>query len=148
MDIPYFGHGMQITYFVKNLLRCVHGGYLWLDPKVSIDDDLIHHFTGLPMEGDDPTSLFGDKHGDREVVLQVVVQYNTTRGVQGLRVDWINDPFVRFGAQFISSKLLCNNIPNEVSAGCIHAATKCAMGVTMSWAHFLVEEFRVDCLEA
>lgn len=77
-----------------------------------------------------------------------MMQYDTTRGVRGLRVDMINDPILCFGAQLLASKLLHNNIPNGVSMGCIRAITKCSMGVTMSWAHFLAEEFRVDCLES
>lgn len=67
MDIPHFGHNMKITYCVKSLLSCVHGGYLWLDPKVSIDVELIHYITRLLMDGEDPTSLFVDKHSYREV---------------------------------------------------------------------------------
>jgi len=63
-------------------------------------------------------------------------------------VEMINDPAVHFGTQLWESKLLWNNKPNEVSVSCILAAAKCAMDVTMSWVHFLVEEFRVDCLEA
>lgn len=52
--IPHFGRGNYITYCVKTLLSCVHGGYLWLNPKVSIDAKLIHWITRLPMEGEDP----------------------------------------------------------------------------------------------
>jgi len=100
------------------------------------------------MEGEHPTSLFTDKHGDQEVVAQVMTQYNTTRGAHGLRVDMINDRVVRFGVQLLARKLLCNNQPNEVSVRCIPVATKCAMEVTMSWAHFLADEFKVDYLQA
>jgi len=73
------------------------------------------------------------------------MQYNMTRGVQGLKVELINDPAMRFCVQLLASKLpLRNNMPNEVSVHCICVAAKCATGVTMSWAHFLAEEFRID----
>lgn len=39
-------------------------------------------------------------------------------------------------------------MPNEVNAGWIRATAKCCMGVTMPWAHFLVEEFMIDYFEA
>lgn len=37
LDIQHFGRSNYITYCVKMLLSCVHGGYLWLNPNVSID---------------------------------------------------------------------------------------------------------------
>lgn len=100
------------------------------------------------MIGEDPAPLFADKRTDKTVAAQVTVQHGATRGKRGLKVDEIKDKAAWFGMQLLAGKLLRNQRPNEVSAGCIRAAAKCAMGVTMSWAHFLVEEFRVDFLEA
>ena len=57
LDILHFGWSMFITNCVKTLLSCVHGDYLWLDPPVSIDAELIHRITGLPMVGEDPTII-------------------------------------------------------------------------------------------
>lgn len=76
------------------------------------------------------------------------MQYDIIRSVRDLKVELINDPTMRFGAQLLTRKLLRGNRPNKVSAGCVCAVEKCAMGVTISWAHFLVEEFKIDCLEA
>jgi hypothetical protein len=45
---PTFGRSNEINACVNMLLRCVHGGYLWLDRPVSIDIDLIVCITGLP----------------------------------------------------------------------------------------------------
>lgn len=71
-DIPHFGHSMYITICVKTLLSCVHGGYLWLDPPVLIDVELINRITGLPMVGEDPAPLFAYKRSDKTVVAQIV----------------------------------------------------------------------------
>jgi hypothetical protein len=46
-EIPHFGQSKKIDSCVKVLLRCDHGGTLWLDPLVSIDTTLIVHITGL-----------------------------------------------------------------------------------------------------
>jgi hypothetical protein len=40
------------------LLRCVHGGYIWLDRLVSIDTDLIVCITSLPWQDKNPTLFF------------------------------------------------------------------------------------------
>jgi len=98
LDIPHFGQGAKITYCIKTLLSCVRGGYLWLDRKISIDFALIHRITGLPMEGEDPTSMFSDKHRDRDMAACVMMQYHTTIGVCDLKVALINVPTLRFGA--------------------------------------------------
>jgi hypothetical protein len=58
LEVPHFGHSLEINACVKLLLSCVHGGTLWLDPPVSIDTALIARITGLPKSGEDLTILF------------------------------------------------------------------------------------------
>jgi hypothetical protein len=36
-DIPHFGRSVEINAYVKMLLSCVHGGYLWINIPESID---------------------------------------------------------------------------------------------------------------
>jgi len=67
LDVPHFERSMYITNCVKTLLSVVHGGYLWLDPPVSIDAMLIHRITELPMIGEDPGHFFVDKKTNRVV---------------------------------------------------------------------------------
>lgn len=133
---------------MKTLLSVVHGGYLWLDPPVSIDAELIHQIMGLPLVGEDLRSFFGDKKSDKALAAKVSGDYNLERGHQGLIFEGLQDPAVRFGAQILAGKLLRHQGPDEGNAGCIIAATKCVEGVLMSWAHFLVEKFRLDFLAA
>jgi len=76
------------------------------------------------------------------------VQYQLGRGQKGLLVAGIKDKETNFGTQLLAGKLLQQQRTDQVSAICIRAATKCVVGVTISWAHYLVEEFQLDCLAA
>lgn len=91
LDVPHFGCSMYITNYVKTLLSVVHGGYLWLKPPVSIDAELIHIITGIPMVGEDPSLLFADKMNDRVFVAQISAEHNLRRGNRGLLVCNIED---------------------------------------------------------
>lgn len=87
LDIPHFGRSTYITYYVKTLLSCIHGGYLWLNPPVSIDAELIHRITGLPMVGEDPAPLFLNKKTDKIVAAQVSTQHGPSRGKRNVKVN-------------------------------------------------------------
>lgn len=106
LDILYFCHSMYIMNCVKTLLSYVHVGYLWLDPPVSIDVELINKITGLPMVGEDPTPLFADKRIDKIVAAQVAAQYKLDRGSRGLLVAEIKEKATHFGIQLMAGKLL------------------------------------------
>jgi hypothetical protein len=49
MKIPHFGRHQKVNACVKLLLSCYHGGYLWLDRRITVDLRLIHQITGLSM---------------------------------------------------------------------------------------------------
>jgi hypothetical protein len=36
MKIPHFGHHQEVNACVKLLLSCYHGGYLWLDQRITM----------------------------------------------------------------------------------------------------------------
>jgi hypothetical protein len=42
MNIPHFGRHQEVNVCVKILLSCYHGGYLWLDRRITVDPTLIH----------------------------------------------------------------------------------------------------------
>jgi hypothetical protein len=42
MNIPHFGRHQEVNACVKLLLSCYHGGYLWLDRRITVDLTLIH----------------------------------------------------------------------------------------------------------
>jgi hypothetical protein len=58
MKIPHFGRHQEVNTCVKILLSCYHGGYLWLDRRITVDPTLIHRITGLSMQGPDPQDFY------------------------------------------------------------------------------------------
>lgn len=102
----------------------MHGGYLWLDHKIPIDAQLIHTITCLPLEGEDPTSLFTAKHEDRQAAAIVMEMFGATKGARGIKVVKINDKCVKFGVQLLARKLLCGCHHNEVNSGVVRVVTK------------------------
>jgi len=65
MKIPYFGRHQEVNACIKLLLSCYHGGYLWLDHRITVDPTLIHRITGLIMQGHDPQEFYPGKSSDR-----------------------------------------------------------------------------------
>jgi hypothetical protein len=51
MKIPHFGRHQEVNACIKLLLSCFHGGYLWLDRRITVDLTLIHRITRLSMQG-------------------------------------------------------------------------------------------------
>jgi hypothetical protein len=54
MKIPHFDRHQEVNACVKLLLASYHGGYLWLNHRITIDPMLINRITGLSMQGPDP----------------------------------------------------------------------------------------------
>ena len=54
MKIPHFGRHQEVNAYVKLLLSCYHGVYLWLDHCIIVDLTLIHRITRLSMQGPNP----------------------------------------------------------------------------------------------
>jgi hypothetical protein len=91
----------------KMLLSCIHGGTLWLDPPVSIDTQLVVAWiTGFPKAGEDPTTLFTNKVGEKALSENMKDKFNTFRGKRGLDITNISDDVVRFATQVLACKLL------------------------------------------
>ena len=49
--MPHFGHSSPVGMYVKQLLVCFHGGYLWMNKPYEVTVDLISAITGLPKKG-------------------------------------------------------------------------------------------------
>ena len=49
LDIPQFRRIQEVNTYIKQLLSCVHGGFLWLDEKVEIIAQLTLQITRLPI---------------------------------------------------------------------------------------------------
>ena len=50
----HFSHSVEASTYVKQLLFCIHQGYLSLDQPYPITVELIVRITRLPSEGKDP----------------------------------------------------------------------------------------------
>jgi hypothetical protein len=49
MKIPHFGRHQEVNACVNLLLSCIHGRYLWLDIRITVNLELIHRITILSM---------------------------------------------------------------------------------------------------
>jgi hypothetical protein len=75
MKIPHFGRHQEVNACVKLLLSCYHGGYLWLDRRITVDLTLIHRITGLSMQGPDPQDFYPGKAADRALAQRIKDTY-------------------------------------------------------------------------
>jgi hypothetical protein len=131
-NIPHFDQSNEVNACIKLLLTCVHGGYLWLDKAIYIDTDLTARITGLPMQGQDPNSMFANKKTDRTLLEAMRENFHTVIGVRRLDVLSICDPTVRIAMQTMACKLLRKCRKDQVPMGVIVAVEKCVKGVSMS----------------
>jgi hypothetical protein len=61
MKIPHFSKHQKVNTCVKIMLYYFHGGYLWLDRRITVDLALIHQITGLSMQGPKPHEFYPGK---------------------------------------------------------------------------------------
>jgi hypothetical protein len=64
MKVPHFGRHQEVNACVKLLLESYHGGYLWLDHRITVDPTLINRIIGLSMQGPDPHEYYPGKTVD------------------------------------------------------------------------------------
>jgi hypothetical protein len=97
---------------VKILLSCYHGGYLWLDRRITVDPTLIHKIIGLSMQGPDPQDFYPRKVVDRALARRIKDTYgNVEKGTQGYKVASIQNGAVRLFFQLIVEKMVRKNKP-------------------------------------
>jgi hypothetical protein len=75
MKIPHFGHHQKVNACVKLLMSCYHGGYLWLDRRITVDPVLIHRITGLSVKGPEPQQFYPGKASDRSLPQRIKEAY-------------------------------------------------------------------------
>jgi hypothetical protein len=76
MKIPHFSRHQEVNTCVKLLLSCLHGGYLWLDRRITVDVVLIHLITILRMQGPEPKKFYPEKTSDRTLAQQIKEAYD------------------------------------------------------------------------
>jgi hypothetical protein len=106
MKIPHFNRHQGVNTCVKILLSCYHGGYLWLDRRITIDSALIHQITKLSMQGPDPQEFYPGKVVDRTLELHIKDTYDDVeKGKRGYKVASIQNGVVHLAFHLIASKL-------------------------------------------
>jgi hypothetical protein len=149
MKIPHFGRHQEVNACIKLLLSCYHGGYLWLDHRITVDPTLIHRITGLSMQGPDPQEFYPGKTSDRALAQRIKETYgDVQKGTRGYKVASIQSGTVHLACQLIAGKLVCKNRPTQVTRFIVDLAGKCAEGLQMNWAQYLVNQLELDCREA
>jgi hypothetical protein len=75
MKIPHFGRHQEVNACVRLLLSCYHGGYLWLDHRITMDPILINRITGLSMQIPNPQEFYPGKTADRTLAQRIKDKY-------------------------------------------------------------------------
>jgi hypothetical protein len=75
MKIPHFGRHQEVNACIKLLLSCYHGGYLWLNHRITVDPTLINRITGLSMQGPDPQDFYPGKTMDHALAQKIKDTY-------------------------------------------------------------------------
>jgi hypothetical protein len=87
MNIPHFFRHQEVNACVKILLSCHHGGYLWLNIRITMDLSLIHWITGVSVKGLDPQKFYLGKASDRSLAQRIKEDYGEVeKGKRGYKV--------------------------------------------------------------
>jgi hypothetical protein len=131
-DILHFGQIQEIIACVKMMLICVHGGYMWLDRTMSIDNYLIVCIIGLSLQGEDPMPFFLEKKNENNLSKRMKEKLHTFRGQCYLDIASIYDPKVRFVMKSLACKLLRKCKKYQMPKMVIVALKRCVEGVQMN----------------
>ena len=96
LGIPHFSRSLELNVVVTVLLSCMHDGYFWLDRKIDLNVDVIHHIDGLSKVGMDPSSHFIGKNLDQKLVVKLTKELKLSKGTNAYDVADIQDQALRF----------------------------------------------------
>jgi hypothetical protein len=81
MKILHFGRHQEVNACVKLLLASYHGGYMWVNRRITVDLVLINRITGLSMQGPDPQDYYPGKTADHTLSQKIKEAYgNVEKG--------------------------------------------------------------------
>jgi hypothetical protein len=87
-----------------------HGGYLWLDRRITVDMALIHRITELSMQGPDPQEFYPGKAANRTLVQNIKDTYgDVEKGKRGYKVASIHNGAMCLAFQLIDDKIVRKN---------------------------------------
>jgi hypothetical protein len=126
MKILHFRRHQEVNACIKLLFSCYHGGYLWLNHRITVDPTFINRITGLSMQGPDPHDFNPRKTMDRTFVQKIKDTYrDVKKGMHGYKVSSIQSGAVHLACQLIVGKLVHKNRPTQVSRFVVDLARKC-----------------------
>jgi hypothetical protein len=121
MKIPHFGRHQDVNACVKLLLSCYHGGYLWLEKRMTVDPMLIHMINGLSMQGPDPQKFYPGKVANCALVQRIKDTYDDVeKGKRGYKVA----STMCLACKLIVGKLVRKNRPMKVMVFVVDLAGK------------------------
>jgi hypothetical protein len=83
-----------------------------LNRRITVDLNLINQITGLSMQGPDPQEFYPKKTIDRALVQRIKDTYgDVEKGIQGYKVDSIENATMCLGFQMIAGKLVQKHRP-------------------------------------
>lgn len=124
--IPHFGRSPKVNFVVRLLLTRMHGGYMWMDSKISLDPHLIWRIMKLRKKGKDPTTVFVDKTQDKQLAEKLNKKFGLKKKGHGYDIDSISDEATSFATQLLSTKLLRKGRHNQVTTTFIELGSQCA----------------------
>ena len=85
---------------------CVHDGYFWLDKKIDMNFDAIHHIKGLSKVGANPSAHFVGKNLDQNLAANLIKEFNLSKGTGAYDVADIQYQALRFTVQLLAGRVL------------------------------------------
>ena len=110
---------------------------------------MINQIIGLSIQGPDPQEFYSGKTTDHALAQRIKDTYgDLEKGMQGYKVASIENAVVHLSFQLITGKLLCKTRPTQVTRFVVDLARKCAEGLQMNWAKYLINQLDLDCRQA
>jgi hypothetical protein len=107
MKIPHFERHQQVNSYVKLLLSCYHGNYLWLNLHIIVDSTPINQIIGLSMQGPDSQEFYHGKSMDHALAYKIKENYgNVEKGTRGYKVASIQADTICVTYWLIAGKLI------------------------------------------
>lgn len=141
LRIPHFVRSSELNAVVKVLLSCMHDGYLWLDRKIDVNEDIIHRIIGLSKVGADPASHFVGKNLDRKPGAKLTKPFKLTKGDRAYDVMDIEDEALWFTIQLLVGCVLRKCRPTEVLATAVELVASAKDGKPYNWCLYLLNQF-------
>jgi hypothetical protein len=133
MKIPHFERHQEVNACINMLLSYYHGGYLWLNHRITVDLTLINRIIGLSMQGPDPQDFYSRKSMDCTLTQRIKDTYgDVEKGTRGYKVASIHSDAMHLACQLIVGKLFRKNRPTQVTCFVVDLAGKCTEGLQMN----------------